>query len=745
MNAAPAGAPRDRRYANPLAIIVAFFTGRLRAQFYYDCNHFADENADVAATARIVAGCYLALAATIGWAVSFVAVLAISPSNVAAHILHAVGAACSLYGFLHLRWRRDPQLTLSLLLIGLLASIGILGFRHSGVIPPIMATLPLTAALIAYYMQGMLRWIAIGVAICVMIFVFLTSTGALGVPTTYTSQGYLIVAFGSFAFSTTCLGCVAWLGVLSRDYAIDTISARNAEPLESASRSRVALEAAKVGLWDMPDASLSRFHVSDSFTTITGYTAEEMNVINDNISDYVHADDIAAIRDAFAVGRRRMSRIRIDFRLMTRTRGYRWFSVRAGYSRNADGTVRISGSMQDINFLKAAEEALRTGRDRAREASRAKSDFIAVMSHEVRTPLNAILGSVEVLRGQARDRESAELIGLIDDAGRGLLTIVNDLLDVSRIEAGKIELVTQPTDMINLVSRTVDFWRPEAARKGLQIDFPPPEALETLVMADPTRVRQILDNLISNAIKFTETGGVAVNLSLHPASDNRQEVVVSVVDTGVGVANAVAGAIFAPFEQAPGGSRKPGAGLGLFISRRLARMMDGDVTLEPERPKGSHFRLTFKAPIADPADDPTEETFAEPDWRGRCVLCVDDNENNRRIAQLLLSRIGLEALTCSSGAEALQLCASRRFDAILMDIVMPELDGVGTLRRLRADPASPNQHTPTIALTARLAPEDLAAYAAAGFDGVAGKPISIRELAQTIAPFMLAATAAAAG
>jgi signal transduction histidine kinase/CheY-like chemotaxis protein len=509
------------------------------------------------------------------------------------------------------------------------------------------------------------------------------------------------------------------------------------EMAENTARSRIAMEAAKVGLWDVPDAELRKFHVSESFESITGYTGEEFDDIFGHVDQFVYPDDLVQLREACAVGQQRLSRLRVEFRLKTKSRGYRWFSARARYSTNPDGTIRISGSLQDINFIKAAEEALRAGRDRAREANKAKSDFIAVMSHEVRTPLNAILGSVEVLKRNDHDTETTELVALIDDAGRGLLTIVNDMLDVSKIEAGKLEISPSPTDLCALVTRTVDFWRPQASNEGLTLNVDCSRAEAGAFMLDAGRLRQIIGNLVSNAIKFTDAGNITKTISTHDLGDGRVEALISVIDTGPGVPNAVAETIFVAFEQAPSNASRGGTGLGLFISRRLARLMGGDLTLEPARRDGAHFRLSLtlsrtadeeKSPIGDGED---------PAWASKRVLCVDDNENNRRIAQLLLGKFGIDVQVCASGAEAIDLCSLEVFDAILMDIVMPDMDGIETLKRLRSDPEGPNQSTPMIALTAKLSADDLADYAAAGFDGVSGKPINVRELAQAIAPFMV--------
>ncbi|RYD94815.1 MAG: response regulator, partial [Sphingomonadales bacterium] len=377
------------------------------------------------------------------------------------------------------------------------------------------------------------------------------------------------------------------------------------------------------------------------------------------------------------------------------------------------------------------------GRDRAREANKAKSDFIAVMSHEVRTPLNAIMGSVEVLKRGERDKETTELVNLIDDAGRGLHTIVSDLLDVSKIDAGKLGVIYSPTDLCTLVRRTVESWGPQASNKGLKLTIDCSETDTSLLLIDAGRMRQIVGNLVSNAVKFTDRGGVTARLSTYEACDGRVEVVISVVDTGPGIPDALAETIFAPFEQAPSSASRGGTGLGLFISRRLARLMGGDLTVEPARRDGAHFRLSLLAERAHPDQSAAAvETVDEPLWDGKRVLCVDDNENNRRIAELLLGKFGVDVTCCASGDEALDICAIQTFDLILMDIVMPGIDGIETLHRLRADAECPNRMTPAIALTAKLAADDLAAYAAAGFEGIAGKPINIHELVSVIAPLI---------
>ncbi len=725
---APAG-----NFANPWAIVWAFFSGRLRRQFYADTDAFADA---YDATRQTGAG-YVCLASAVGWLTTGLLVLALNPAHIEGHLVSLINTLGCYFGFRQMQLRRDPRPTMGVLILSAYVGVAVMSFHHSGLLAPCLAALPVITGLAAFYLQARMRQLAFAVGLASVVVCYLSASGAIGLPTTYSKTAYSAITFVSIILSMLCLGGIAWIANMSRDYAIDKLECAHDDIIQSATRSHVAMEAAKVGLWDVPDLRLRQFHVSESFETITGYTAQEFNQLFMRMDDFVHPDDIAGLREAFALGRKRMSRVRIDFRLMTRTRGYRWFSARAKHAINPDGSLRISGSLQDINFIKAAEDALRAGRDRATEANKAKSDFIAVMSHEVRTPLNAILGSVEVLKRGNHGRESDELIDLIDDAGRGLLAMVNDMLDVSKIEAGKIDVAPQPTDLKLLVTRTVDFWRPQAASKGLQLVVDCSEVHDCDVIIDPVRIRQIVGNLLSNAVKFTDEGVIATRTWTHELPDGRVEILISVIDNGSGVPDAIAESIFAPFGPASTSHGRGGTGLGLFISRRLARLMDGDVTLEPARVRGAHFRLALVADFVAADTVAVAESESDPSWLGKRVLCVDDNEKNRRVAELLLSKFGLDVTTCASGPEALDLCGVDVFDLILMDIVMPDMGGVETLSRLRSDVASRNRQTPAIALTAKFTSEDVAGYAAAGFDGVAAKPINVAELARAIEPFMV--------
>lgn len=726
----PAALQPAARFGRARAILAALLRGKLREQFYSDVFHFGE----APEAPRQVALAYICLVAGFGWVIGGLASLVAYPTHVEAYTLSVVAWLLNWRLFGHLRRRKDPRPALDYMIPIYLLIIAVVQSRHTGFVAPIVATMPLVAGVAAAYQRPRMRIPTLALAIMTVTFCLLSATGLVGEPSTADPRARAVMTFVTLLATTFGLAGIAWMSALSRDYSVQQLTSANDAILQNAARVRTALEAARVGLWDVPDTDQQQFIVSESFAAVTGYTGEEFSKIFGNVEKFVHPDDLDALRTAFAVGRKDMSRIRVDFRLMTRSRGYRWFSARARYSRNANGVWRITGSLQDINVLKIAEETLRAGRDQARAADKAKSDFIAVMSHEVRTPLNAILGSVEVLKRGQHDNESWEMIGLIDDAGRGLLAIVNDLLDVSRLDAGKMEIQTAPTDLATLVSRTVEFWGPQARDKGLSLgmDCSAAEGAPKL-MLDAGRIRQIVGNLVSNAIKFTDTGSVNTYLSVHTLADGRLEIGISVIDTGPGVPDTIAEAIFVAFEQGPSNASRGGTGLGLFISRRLARMMGGDLTLEPARRSGAHFRLTLTVDPADPATAIDAPLSDEQDgWQGLRLLCVDDNDKNRRIIELLLGKLGLDITLCASGGEALDLCAIQSFDLILLDIIMPDMSGIETLANLRRDPDGLNHATPAIALTAKVGKEDIDAYLAAGFNGVSAKPINLADLSREI-------------
>lgn len=370
--------------------------------------------------------------------------------------------------------------------------------------------------------------------------------------------------------------------------------------------------------------------------------------------------------------------------------------------------------------------AEREARRAAEAQTAAKSAFMAMVSHELRTPINAIVNGAAALEGVSEaDRSAAALIA---DAGLMMRAQLNDLLDLSKIEAGRMGVEVVDYDLRALISNTVRFWRNTARAKGLRMTLRGVSASPQWVRGDPMRVRQVLNNLISNAIKFTAEGEVTVTVAT-ALRDNRRFVSVEVCDTGPGLTEAQIARLFSPYEQLSLKTARAfgGTGLGLAISRDLARLMGGDLKATDEG-CGACFRLTVPAPegAPPPAVDAAEAAALAPPSRGLSVLVVDDHDINRRTLARMLQAFGAGVDTAEDALSALALAEEQAFDAILMDVRMPGMDGLEATRRLREGGA--NRDTPIIAVTGAASPEEIAACREAGMTGWVEKPVKPRDL-----------------
>jgi len=368
----------------------------------------------------------------------------------------------------------------------------------------------------------------------------------------------------------------------------------------------------------------------------------------------------------------------------------------------------------------------------AESAVGAKSAFIAMVSHELRTPISAILAGAESIQNAPHApldlRANASLIA---ESGRMMRALLNDLLDLSKIEAGRMSVEIIDFDPAAVVSDTVSFWASQAAEKGLALTLEGLETLPPQVAADPTRLRQVLNNLISNAIKFTDRGGVALAVDAAPSGEG-WKLVFAVADTGMGMTREQFARLFIPFDQTLASTARThgGTGLGLTISRELARMMGGDLSAASQPGKGATFTLQIFAERAGHAVAPPPPPTA-PVTNVR-VLGVDDHEVNRRALALMLEPLGVDLTLAASGEQALALTSVAAYDVILMDLYMPEMDGRETTMRLRATPG-PNQTTPVIACTASTAERDWQACRDAGMTGSVPKPFDAALLHGAIA------------
>jgi PAS domain S-box-containing protein len=370
-------------------------------------------------------------------------------------------------------------------------------------------------------------------------------------------------------------------------------------------------------------------------------------------------------------------------------------------------------------------------RERLEEALAAKDQFVANLSHELRTPLTAILGFTELLaRSGNLDRHQREHLVHVESAGRSLLTLLNDLLDLSRAEAGALAIHEAPCDLGALLRSVAAIVQPLAASKGLALDAQIAPALGGHFALDEPRVRQVLLNLLSNAVKFTDAGQVTLT-AYRRVTNGGERVRLEVSDTGEGIPQAALEKLFGRFVQvdASVSRRRGGAGLGLAISKELIDLMGGAIEVSSEVGRGSTFRVEIPLrPVSAPV---VTDVAAEPPVRPARLLLADDNPTNRKLLRSILQAAGHEVATAGDGAEAVALAGESRFDAILMDIQMPVMDGVTAIRTLRAGDG-PNAQTPILAITANVLREQVETYLQAGANGYVGKPFAAAEVVSAV-------------
>jgi signal transduction histidine kinase/CheY-like chemotaxis protein len=381
-----------------------------------------------------------------------------------------------------------------------------------------------------------------------------------------------------------------------------------------------------------------------------------------------------------------------------------------------------------------AMAALDAARRRAEAATEAKSAFVAIVSHELRTPISGILAGSAELERSAQDKPTRDNAALIGESARMMRSLLNDLLDLSKIEAGRMSVEQIPFDLRRLVLDATRFWRPETRRSGLRYRLEGARALPQWVVGDPTRVRQILNNLVSNALKFTETGSVTLRFAvLEDAAVLGCRLTLEVIDTGPGMNESQMSRLFGAFDQLGASTARThgGTGLGLNISRQLAELMNGAIVAQSLEGSGTTFRLTV--PLGLAGGPAKSESPADVDHGPQAlrVLIVDDHHVNRRAFCLILEPFCSELVAVEDGQQALEALSGTPFDIVLMDLNMPVLGGLEATRRLRSRPG-PNRQTAVIALTASVSAKEVDACLAAGMDSFVIKPVEAAELLAAI-------------
>lgn len=401
---------------------------------------------------------------------------------------------------------------------------------------------------------------------------------------------------------------------------------------------------------------------------------------------------------------------------------------------HADGQQQVVVSFSDITEQLAATARLEEARLRAEEVSRAKTVFLANMSHEIRTPLNGVLGMAEVLESSLTNPEHKRMIGTIRRSGETLLNILNDILDMSKIEAGKLELEAVPFSPMELAERVEDLHNLRAEEKGLDFEVLVSSGAEGARVGDPFRVQQVLHNLVSNAIKFTDHGAVTVKVSGRRGSP----LVLEVSDSGIGMTPDQIARLHDEFTQADSSvtRRFGGTGLGMAITRNLVQKMGGEITVQSEAGAGTTIRVVLPLPESDVQPAGARGAVvaqAETRLDGLRILAADDNGTNRSVLELMLTRCGAEVTTVCDGLQAVQAFEPGKFDAILLDIAMPVMDGKAALHEIRQKEAALNlPPVPIVAVTANAMQHQIVEYLIWGFDSCVSKPITMSEVAKVV-------------
>lgn len=539
--------------------------------------------------------------------------------------------------------------------------------------------------------------------------------------------------------------------------ALEAADRKKVEQALRTSEGRLAMtvQSTNIGIWDW-DLSSNDVYFSHEWKRQLGYEDHEFANSFQEWECRVHPEDheraLGAI-EAYLNGR--VEALENEHRLRHKDGSYRWILARGTIIRNEGAlSSRMVGIHIDVTDRKAAEEVLRQAKDAAEAASRAKSQFLANMSHEIRTPMNGVLGLAELLLRYPLNEKERHLTQSIHRSGSVLLAIINDILDFSKIEAGKLQLEAIPFEVRRTFEEALAVSSSTAEQKGLRLSCQIDPQIPSALIGDPTRLRQIIVNLVSNAVKFTEQGTVTVSAELTETSEGRSGLSVSVTDTGIGISLEAQSNIFDAFSQADGSTTRKygGTGLGLAIVKQLVTLMGGTIELQSRPGEGTCFRFTVYCKSAAMPTQRPPESFAVPAACGETVsdqrpvktgdvriLLVEDNPVNREVACGMLEVLHCRIDTAENGREALDAIAKTDYALVFMDCQMPEMDGLTATKLIRAREAertgqagdsagaSPTR-LPIVALTAHAMQGDREQCLSAGMDDHLSKPFTLVQL-----------------
>ncbi|HEY2256514.1 MAG TPA: ATP-binding protein [Variovorax sp.] len=515
------------------------------------------------------------------------------------------------------------------------------------------------------------------------------------------------------------------------------------QTLVAARRHLMVAEAARIAQWEW-DIPGGKVFLGRRWDQMIGEVVDRPHWDLGALLARVHPDDVPAVRAAVEAALSGKSDRYIVEHRVAAAEGWIWIeSVGMVTERDDQGRPRrLTGFNSDITARRTMHDEIEQARKQAEASNQAKSDFLANMSHEVRTPLNAVMGLTRLLYQSPLNEEQRQHLELIDNAATSLLALLNDMLDLSKIEAGKLVFEQIRFDVGQWVREAAALHRPVAAKKGLKVDVDIAEDVPWKVAGDPGRLRQVISNLVSNAVKFTDFGRISVSVRMapHQTELRRDQVrlLFAVRDTGIGIPEEVQKHIFEAFTQADASvtRRYGGTGLGLAICAQLVSMMGGALHVVSRPNEGSAFRFT--AVFEQAADEMSVLTEPAPleamTMQGLHVLVAEDHAVNELLMRELLTQMGCTFHVARNGEEAVQAWKNRRFDVVLMDVQMPVLSGLAATGQIRAlEAASPQRgRTPIVALTAHAMAGDRERCLAAGMDAYVSKPVSPALLAQAI-------------